>query len=327
MRRQEHPQETICLGDQSPWAGGLLRLAAMREYTSDLKYFIHDGDAPWVAGNYDTPRVVKGWPKPSYFSLATRHPWSLATPDVSLEAPQASLKTPKGLSRLVGKTTKRTIFGMVNDPQLLELVKEILCEELAWSERLGDWLGVGGRYEIPKNGNLLELAEDLNPTDIPVKSFVELFRESLPLVYKELPKSYFWEIKPDDGTRMPCAGLNGNIVIPKGKALPLELAARGWALACTCLGYLDDVVALRDGYFPGLPIKIYYIDFDWKIEPDPVNFLLESFKEKKKKRGQKIPDFNGAEDSLNDYWKKRPTSISSKVLGGKLRPSFVRKVL
>ena len=327
MTEERVPEgEVICLGDQSPWAGGLLRLAAMREYTDNLIYFFHDGDAPWVSGNSPEPRIIQGWPKESYFSLATRHPWSLAIPNLTLEAPRTSLGTPMGLSRLVGGPTQQMIFGMRDSSPLVDLVSDLLHQEISWAERLGDWLGIDGRCELPESGSVLEIAESLNTTDIPVKSFVELFLNEKPLTKKDLPSSYFWEIDFNEGTRKACSSSNGRPVIPKGIALPLEIAARGWALGCTHLGYLQKVLQLRDRYYPGLPVIIYHINFDWEIDPDPIDFLLDIFKERKRKRNQNVPDFNGEGEMIKGYWRNRPTSASFSVLGGRLRPSFVRKV-
>ncbi len=323
---QVQQDEVICMGDQSPWAGGMLRLSAMREYTSNLIYFFHDGDAPWVPGSIPEPRVEYGWPKNSYFSLATRHPWSLVTPDISLNGPRASFNSPKGLSRLVGAGTQRMIYGLSSSPQLMKLVTLMLKEEKDWAERLGDWLGVKKDYELPECEDVLELAENLNQTDIPIRSFVDLFRDKPPLIKEGLPERYFWEIDFNEGTRKPCQGLNGKDVIPKGVALPLEIAARGWALGCTHIGYLKEVLRLRDHYFPGLPVKIYHISFDWEMEKDPIEFLLDAFKEKKKRRKQSIPDFKDNGERISSYWKNRPTSVSAAVLGGNLRPSFFRKV-
>lgn len=323
--KKVHQDEVICMGDQSPWAGGLLRLAAMREHTSNLLYYFHDGDAPWVIGNSPEPRIAKGFPKNSYFSLATRHPWSMVTPDVSLEAPRTSLKTPMGLSRLVGGYTQRMIFGMRKSPQLVQLVSELLSEELRWAENLSDWLGMHNRYDMPECDDVLDIAEAFNQTDIPVRSFVELFRDSEPLVKKYLPPSYFWEIDLKKGTRKPCHSFD-KPVMPKGKAVPLEIAARGWSLGCTHLGYLKPVLDLRDRFCPGLPIKIYHINFDWKVKIDPIEYLLETFRAKKRKRNQSVPEFNGEEEKIRSYWRNRPTSASFSVLEGDLRPTFIRKV-
>lgn len=318
--------EVICMGDQSPWAGGMLRLYAMRKHTSNLKYFFHDGDAPWVFSSLPEPRVEQGWPKSSYFSLATRHPWSLVTPDISLHGPRASLKSPKGLSRLVGRGTQSMIYGMNSSPQLIKLICDFLNEEKEWADRLGDCLGVKNDYELPKCETVLDLAENLNRTDIPIQSFVDLFRYRQPLIKEDLPERYFWEIDFEEGTRKPCRELNGKDVIPKGVALPLEIAARGWALGCTHIGYLENVLTLRDRYLPGLPVKIYHISFDWELESDPVEFLLETFRERKRCRKQKTPDFGDAGEKISSYWRNRPTSVSADILGGNLRPSFVRKV-
>lgn len=324
--KQVYQDEVICMGDQSPWAGGLLRLSAMREHTKSLIYFLHDGDAPWVASSSPKLRVEHGWPKDSYFSLATRHPWSLVTPDISLHGLRTSFNSPEGLSRLVGAGTQRMICGLSSSPQLIKMVFSLLKEEKDWADRLGDWLGIKNDYELPECENILDLAERLNRTDIPIGSFVDLFRDESPLIKEELPERYFWEVDFKEGTRKPCEELNGKDVIPKGLALPLEIAARGWALGCTHIGYLKDVLKLRDYYFPGLPVKIYHISFNWEMENDPIYFLLEAFKEKKRRRKQNIPDFGDSGEKISSYWRNRPTSVSAAVLGGNLCPSFIRKV-
>ena len=322
--------EVVCMGDQSPWAGGLLRLEVMRKQNIQSVYFIQDVDVPWVSVGCLRPKISYGWPKPLYFSLATRNPWSLDTPEVSLRAPESSLKTPKGLSRLVGGSTAQTILGMRNSRELMDLVLKMLDEEKEWAKRVSELIGTPKKenqeFDLHECRSIVEIVEKMNPTDIPVRSFVEMFADSKPLIFGNVPREHFWEVDKH-GVRNVCTTCsNGKLIVPKGEVLILELASRGWAMGCTGMGYLKKSIDLRDRYLPGLPIKVCYINFNWKLNEDPINALLEIFQEKKRKRKQEVPNFNGTADKLVQYWKNRPTSVSFSILGGNLNPSFQTRI-
>lgn len=155
-----------------------------------------------------------------------------------------------------------------------------------------------------------------------VHSFFELFQESPPLLSSELPDHEFWHCTPS-GLRRPTPG-KSTFRVPKGRALILEIAARGWFLGCTHLSYLEDVLHLINRYLPGLPIHLLRISFDWKPTViKPMLTILKAHNEKRKLRDKSLCDSSSsAFRAIEHYWRQRPSSISFHHLGGELNPCF-----
>ena len=73
----------IILGDQSPWAGGMLRwYAASQALDNEICYFIQDVDVPWVQCGSPDLRILRGWF--SYYSMACKYHWTFCVPEARL---------------------------------------------------------------------------------------------------------------------------------------------------------------------------------------------------------------------------------------------------
>lgn len=334
----------IILADQSTWNGGILRWMAVQKEFSDaeLRYYVHDMDAPWVQCG-GAPRIINGWPKPAYWSLAARYPWSLETINADFLAARAALGSPRGLAYLAGPRTSETILSLGNKSFLNELIADLLWEEVRWARIIADLLDIRHpemEFEFPSNiWDLSQYLADLSAKKMGIKSctqvgsLVKLFGKKPPLLLGVLPNKYFWLIS-SNGLREEYDGRKklgpGDILVPKGFAIPLEISAKGWTIGVQGIKYADQVRRLRDTYAPGLKIKVLEVRFDWQLYVDPIAALLERFLEKKRKRMRKkgirdykLPSFpQEIVDEIRSYWSQWPTSISWLILGGELNPTI-----
>jgi len=316
------------LGDQSPWTGGLLRWLAVKRFYPKEKvlYFLHDGDAPWMQRG-GSLKISHGWVK--YWSIASRNALALDVPDSALHNVRESIKGPKGLSYIAGPKTTQTIFSTEHDKSVQGFISQLLDDECRWYSRIAESFDVRPAYTAKEglfNAGPLEvsrrLAGEMNMDGKEINSVVELFLQEPLLIKKVLPTPYFWSIGKD-GCRYPCTSLSGSDpVTPKAAALVLEFAARGHTLGCTSLGYLSEVIELRDKYFRGMKLKLLYVKFNWTFTGvDPYEKLLSEFCSRKKLRGEPIPSFDDALPVIQNYWRGRPTVLGWLHLGGELSPS------
>lgn len=330
----DNPQDTgitIILGDQSPWAGGLIRLASVLRNFDSVQYFVQDVDAPWLQDGDNKVSIKRGWP--DYWALATRHPFSPEVKGVAIHSMRDSLHSPRGLSYLAGPRTDHTIVFEANNAQVNEATRQILLEEIGWATRVADWIGnTEGvrrgqamqeqveRLETHGPGTFAaEIARWQGLNDRMLGSFVDMYKDCAPRLTGQLPDSYYW-IVDSEGRRKHYhrrTALNAHeTIVPKGIALPLEMSARGWVLGYTALGYLEKVKAVRNKYVPGLRLKTLQITHRWSIEPDPIEVLWEVFEARKQRRGQFVQKPEEQLQAIGNYWRARPTSISTTILGG-----------
>lgn len=324
----------ILLGDQSPWAGGLVRWLALKKLgIHEIVYCQQDADTPWKQeGDRVKVRVKRGWPH--YWSLACRYPFSPSIPGLTLPHIRDTVKAPSGLQYLQGGNTARTIAAENTSPNgaVNGMLIDMLREEKQWAATVARFIGStdGSRIEISAR-TPLEIAQTLADALMlgKVESLVELFGDSPPKTVGELPPQCFWSID-EDGIREEYQGFARprDRIVPKGIALPLEVAARGWQLGFSSLGYLEKVTALRDRYLPGLEIQAVRIGFRWHIGADPVSAFVEYYLERKKRRREEpaVPDEQSI-DKIRRYWAGRPTAISYLVLKGELNPTLEYVVL
>jgi len=334
QEKKELVSRRITLGDQSPWAGGLLRLKVASQTYGNVDYFLQDADAPWIQSNISRDVSLKrGWP--NYWSFACRQPFSLETPTTRVDNMRQSLGSPKGLTYLIGPKTTQTIASESNNIKVNQLVKEMLLEEIRWSTKISEWLGntdgakKGRLLEeavLTLNGNLTENLTQLSKWSGLISSptsFIDSFSKQPPQLVDIVPKSYYWVIN-NDGKRSELSEGNrlshNGVVVPKGRALPLEVAARGEVLGFTGLSYLDGVIGLRNKYVPDLTLRLAQIEFNWELDPDPIEAMWEVFNEKKRLRGQEVEKPISDLERIRNYWRGRPTIISHTILGGELNP-------
>lgn len=326
----------IELGDQSPWCGGLTRLAVLREAAYEPLYLFHDTDTPWRVGGRK-PAICRGWV--DYWSLATRHPWSPEIPGFSLPALLGTLHAPRGLSFLSGPPTWETIYSMRRDQTVIRLTLDILREEWDWATRLAEMAGrtvpsfpFSRALPVEVGEIVREFAEGQMTSSV-----LEFFRDHPTELRNCLPPEWFWYLDSTGckyrHSELNCRGLSRDActLVPKGPALMLEDLARGVLPACTGMAYLDEVVKLRDQYIPGLAVRVLFVKFDWCSASMPLNLLAEAFTSRKRERaaarGEEFVSFSFDYAPLEEYWRGRPTSISHLLLGGELNPFFELKVL
>jgi hypothetical protein len=315
--------QTLVLGDQAPWAGGLLRAWVARTALQiHPDYYLQDLDTPWCATS-ERLAIKNGWNH--YWSLACRYPWSFSVPGASVNDVLNTTQSPHGLAYLVGPKTDTTIYSQNACPLLGRLVPALLQREVTWAGRIAQWSGLTPPQDLcwPAE-NIRRLAHAC--AEIvgieSVQSFFELFRASPPWLYAHLPDHLFWHVTPT-GTRLHAYAPRA-FPVPRGRTLILEIAARGWVLGCTHLPYVQDVLHLRDHYLPGLIIRLLLIAFDWDIaDYNPMHTVLAVHNHQRKRRG-KLPldGSTAALAAIEAYWRKRPSSISYHILGGRLNPRF-----
>ncbi len=319
--------ERIILGDQSPWAGGLLRWKAIHQLLGkNALYAIQDVDTPWVQQGRRPIRSAQGWAP--YFSLASKYPWTLSAPEAEMPRVLDSLGAPRGLRYLLGPSTNETL-GSLSRQGLSSVYTDhlaaMLSAEKEWAEGLADQVGLrplalddwpkGDCHAITRTfAMMLNLG--------PVRHFSDLYRSGELQQTNAFPTEMYWHL--DSHGRREESGSSGTMKFPRGMALPLELAANGYILACTSLPYLNRVLEQRDRHLKGVTLRLLRVTFDWRLdEVDPIRQLVEAFRARKQKRNQAVPVLDTSTlDAIHSYWKQRPTLISWLVLGGSLKPQL-----
>lgn len=336
----------IILGDQFPLNGGFLRRKMLMEAmakgeieTGNVRYDLHDVDAPWKQDGAGTVLVTRRWT--DYWSLGIRNPLTLSIPGVEMENIKASLGLPTGLVYLTGPVTSRTIRSENKSIDVLEKVRLIVLESVVWLARLAVLMG-------KEKEEINEKKERISRLAVESRSIRELFMsigeecsgcgkmDSTWEIYKEspiervyLPREYFWTLS-DEGQRFnldQIGILNSNLLVPKGAALFLDFSRRGYWTGFTGCEYLESTKEIRDRYLPEQPIKLVRIGFNWELDVDVVGRLIRVFQEKKAKRGKGVPEINQKElEKVKDYWRARPTELAYYFLGGTLRV-MVKKII
>ncbi len=334
----------IILGDQSPWVGGLLRWQVLRDAGEETNYFIADLDSPVVKiGDPNSLKSVSGWP--AYWALGFRYPWTIDHPEMhrmSGDSVRQGLVAPPGLKYLAGGSdmSEQTLYSQDRNEHVLSALEPLFVEEQQWAKRLGGLLGIPTQADDllfrAGHGSVRGAAQALASTlGLPeIQSEMKLFEGEGCLSRSSLPANYFWDIR--DGRRTPLVEASvGGVVVPKGKALPLEFALRGWELGCTNLPYLDETLHIRDRYFKGVPLKIVRVLFDWDCAAALEALLVELESRKRKRSLRTGQPFNPATlehvyqlgKEAEAYWRTRPSVITYLMLGGALRARIVREVL
>ena len=311
------------LGDQSPWAGGLLRASVVAsELNGNIKYFLQDLDTPWFETS-ERVKIKQGWN--NYWSLACRYPWSFCVPGQAINDILNTTRSPRGLGYLIGPRTNSTIYSHNTDRTIGQMLQDLLTREISWADQILTWAEKQSEsvIDLPEY-NIRELSEyfaNLSKVGT-VKGFFDFFQSSPPLTYSELPESEFWHCNTS-GLRYSQSGPS-TFPVPKAKALILEIAARGWILGCTHIPYLEKVLELKKQYLPGLPLRLLQITFDWRPAlNNPMFAILRAHNKKRKSRKKPLWENIGPEfDEIESYWRKRPSSISYHMLGGELGPRF-----
>lgn len=338
---KEIPFNKVVLGDQSPWAGGLLRYKVLKAVANDVEYNFQDADSPWRQDGISYIKLKRGWV--DYWSLANRHPLSFSTPTARMDSIRQSMGSPDGLSYIAGPKTHKTLKSEINNTKLVDLTKEMLMEEATWATKVADWIGnsngvyKGQQIQEVIKGNSTSIKDILTfvancdgLSADEILNFSDKFKFNTSNLTDYLPKNYYWNID-SGGNRHEFVNTNNKSesrnILPKGRALPLEICARGDTLAFTGLSYLDQVIDLRDRYIPSLKLKLLQIHFNWEINPDPIETMWNIFEKKKKGRSQSIDKPINELQDIKDYWSQRPTSVSYSILGGNLNPiiTFIEK--
>ncbi|MEE8585121.1 MAG: hypothetical protein V3T83_09755, partial [Acidobacteriota bacterium] len=228
---------------------------------------------------------------------------------------------------LIGPASNDTIYGYRGKPSApyRDHLHRMLGDEVEWAVRLADILGlraapIGRLPPCGVHGLTRHLCQQLDLD--PPQSFVECFRDGCLQATDLFPDRYYWWVTADGrrhGKPQP-----GTLKFPKGAILPLEICANSFVLGCTRLGYLDDILKLRDRFAPSLALRMLSISFDWNLGGgDPLEELLRVFNSRKSRRGQ--APFHPASQVLakiRRYWRRRPTVLSWLILGGELNPRY-----
>lgn len=334
---------SVVFGDQSPWAGGLVRAAATKAILGDTPviYCMQNADNPWrQEGN--GLKIKEGWPKPFYWNLATRIPNSLEIPEMSenspLEKMRQSIKSPRGMSYLVGNSTHGTIYSHNSNHEVLSLLEKMLGNELDWAARTSEFMGnkngveranalKNDLFKTPKSITELtmDLAERSGVHSGTIDNIVESFRREPAAFIGILPDENYWVINKS-GERTTYKNTEtisrSDTIVPKGKILPIELAQRGLILGYTGLSYLPEVVEIRDEYNLDVPLRLLQVEFNWTLPNDPIQRMWEAFETKKAARGDVVDKPDNALEAVKAYWAQRPTTLSHLVLGGELNPKL-----
>jgi len=338
----------IVLGDQFPIGGGLLRrqalIQAMEKWSfpkEEIRYDWHDVDAPWRQEGYKEARVIRKWT--DYWSLGLRHPMSFRTPEVVLEQVRATLGSPNGLSYLIGPKTDTTLRAEDKNEKVLNGVKEMVKEDVLWMSEAAKITGKNIKERERKEREMMEIVKKSRTlTELfrlageicvgfrELKSTLEIY-QSEPIKKIFLPNDYFWLISGNDFQRQKLNRQTTNnslIIIPKGIALFLDFAIRGFTTGFTGCGYLDETRELRDRYLSEIKMKFLKITFDWTFPENPIDILLAEFRERKRKRGKETAEI-AEEDvrAIKDFWRTRPTELGYFFLGGELNPKIEEIIL
>lgn len=316
----------VLLADQSAWAGGMLRWrAACQALGSQVLYAVQDADVPWVQKGRRQVEIVRAWSP--YYSLACKYPWSFSVPGARFGNLLDSFDGPRGLHYLIGPSSSDTIYGYrgAASAPYREQLHRMLNDEADWALRLTDMLGLPASplERLPQRGahgltrhfcERLDLAAPL--------SFVECFGDGRLQATGLFPEHFYWWVMPDG--RRHDTPRPGAVQFPKGAILPLEICANSFVLGCTRLGYLDEILQLRDRFAPWLKLSMLSISFDWSWgDVEPLQELLRLFNARKKKRGQSPFRPNGqALAKISRYWRRRPSVVSWMILGGELKPRY-----
>ncbi|MEK7175212.1 MAG: hypothetical protein AAB693_00175, partial [Patescibacteria group bacterium] len=318
----------IHLGDQSPWLGGLLRAKVLVEAGEEVKYFTVDTDFPFVVtGN--PLAVIKGWP--AYSSIAVRCPWTPCAPEVKAETSSmisSWANSPPGMSYLGGPRKEvKSILELDKDPSLIKLLKEMIQVEISWASKISSSSKIF-TLDFERISELTSKLHLMLRGAGQINSFSGFFQDSTPKLWKYFPSEYFWEIGPWGRAEVGASNRTG-IIIPKGKIIPLEIAARGYELGCTNLPYLDEVVKLRDQFIKDLPIKIVRVNFNWTF-PDsihPFEKLIDSFTARERNKKEAMEEVKILAEVVKKYWEGRPSVVSYLILGGSLGATITRETL
>ncbi len=332
-------KEKIFLGDQSPGMGGLLRAAAAEKIPgAEVTYVIQDADAPWKATG-SSVAIVRSPKWPDYWATATRNAWSPNTPNHQSEGFRSSVGAPMGLVYLAGPSGGSTFHSERENAKVLELSTEMLVEEVTWARKVAELMG---KTEGVKKADAMldQLAkEKMNVyqstkfianeqgLSVPIDAMVDLFTREPVRLSEHIPPNNYWLISAL-GHRSEWDGKapqRGSILLPKGHALPLELAAKGYRIGYTGMSYKAEMLAMRDQFVPGLEVKMMNITFKWDFDGDNPLKALEAFYIRKNLE-RPVPKTVSVDteifEGINKYWMGRPTSISWLILGGKITPEF-----
>ncbi|MBI2587557.1 hypothetical protein HYW29_01975 [Candidatus Amesbacteria bacterium] len=329
------PDNKTILGDQSPWTGGILRYAAVAAEAAphSVIYCIQDADAPWKQDGISDPTIRRGWV--NYWSIAVKIPWTWSIPDLNLDNVRQTLGSPHGLLYLAGPDTSSTIRSQTSTPPVVTQTQTMLLTEVKWAEKVGQLTGNSESEYASRTweeairaastlDDLFTTVGSIHATHI--SSMIDMFAQSPPLLIDHLGPSYYWTID-SRGNRQKSRGQTEGVLVPKGKALPLELCARGLTIGFTGLPYMQELIALRNQKIPDLPLQFLQVSFDWILNTDPITAMLDEFRRKKKARGETVHINPQDVNLIKQYWQGRPTSISHHVLGGELHPSFQKTVI
>ncbi|MDP2629439.1 MAG: hypothetical protein Q8P45_01925 [Candidatus Harrisonbacteria bacterium] len=323
-------KESLILGDQSPWAGGLLRWFILRRIfpKAQIHYHLHDSDTPFAVPA-PSPRKKRGWVP--YWAIAARNCFALDIPGYRIDPVMDSMQSQSGLSYLAGPSNFEVIGALEEGSQVVELTASLLQDSQDWLSRLCNFCGQreAERFEIESRAGVLGIVQSLaKQAHLPgeeIGTTLEIFAGSPPLLWGTLPPEYFWKIS--DGRRSSAdklSSMKDGILVPKGVALLLEFSARGWRVAQTACAYTEEILALRDKYLPSQKLRFLKVGFDWELSSiDPVSAQVEAYQKKKAKSGRPAAAMDEeALRQIRSYWRQRPTLMAYLALGGDLHPTF-----
>ena len=325
-------KKKVILGDQYPPGGGLLRRQVLEKAGHLVSYFVQDIAPPWNCHRVFAPKLFWGFKSlrelGGYAAMGVNLPWTLETPFLLLQDPIQSLSLKRGFVGFVGPKTSQTAYGLNRlDPETYYGILDKLA------------------YVQIQHASHLALLTFMDAERVPTASWVsaekrrlqglctasslvsEFFRDPPHLIH-ELPPNFFWEIDVRTGWRFPYRGGGRKSTcayVPKGIALPLEFASRGFATGYTRLKYLSAVRRIRDQYIPGMEIPLCEIRFEWDPGKCITSTLVEVYSRKLRLHGR-VWALKGAMPGhlkhLVRFWRNRPTSLSHAILGGDLNAAI-----
>ncbi len=328
-------EKMISLGDQSPWLGGLLRSKVLNEIGEKTNYFLADTDCPYIKNG--SSGILSGWP--SYVSVAVRCPWTLDVPGIDKNlagviANCLGLKFPPGMQYLAKNTNQSALCFLDKDPKLINLLRKMLDTEVSWViKTFPDLVKTQVNLNFESIREFVGQLNEMLGIKSPVKSLTDFFGGNPLKLRGVFPSEYFWKIQRFGRTL--ATGDQPGIIVPRGKIMILELLAQGYELGCTNLPYIGETVKLRDKFMPGFPIKLVRVNFNWVLPngADPIKEIAERFLSQRKKKispsdlealEKKV---NKLSNSVQQYWKSRPSVISYLMLGGDLSANITRETL
>ncbi|MEM4188629.1 MAG: hypothetical protein QXN56_05705 [Candidatus Hadarchaeum sp.] len=257
----------INLGDQSPWARGLLRALALKKAGLDFVYFIHDLDMPWLNVGSHEVKIVRTNKWPSYCSIKSIRVGSYPS-SLNLE----KLSPPSSFAYLSGGRSPETIRSISSSSKVIKLFKEMLEEEISFYERLADKDLSGLREILNQSPDIINFAKRIGAQlGIEVMTISDFFSVSEHQGFS-LDPSEMWAI--DDNFRRYSAESVKNIklafCIPKGKALPRVLSDMGYDVAATNLPYGGHQVSITFEWNWSLPLDL---DEFWQRYPTALAYL------------------------------------------------------